>query len=302
VEIARSRGLHPSTVSRFLKRAREEGIVRIDITRPRHPDDANAQALAERYGLRRAIVVPAAGEEILSRVAASAARYVSGLLVNGMRFSISWGSTLHAVVRAMRPSTVSGLEMGQLMGGVGYASPGIQGHELLGQLAGLFPHTRVHYLDAPAIVDSALVRGALLRERSIRSALDFAANSELALVGIGTVDGDSPLVRYGHLRPSDRERIVSEGAVGNICARLFTLQGSPVDDELDQRTIAVEWDQIAKIPTVVAVACGGDKRDAIKGALLTGCVNALITDSTTASLILSGKPDAVEGTDGRGPG
>ena len=60
VEIARSLGLDPSTVSRYLKRARDEGIVRVEIQRPRSLQGDLAQELAEGFHLKRAVVV--AGE------------------------------------------------------------------------------------------------------------------------------------------------------------------------------------------------------------------------------------------------
>ena len=52
-------GLDPSTVSRYLKRARDEGIVHVEIRPPRRSDMDLGRALALRYGLARVIVAPA---------------------------------------------------------------------------------------------------------------------------------------------------------------------------------------------------------------------------------------------------
>src|SRR3981081_4698059 len=57
IEIARSVGLDASTVSRYLKRARDEGIVRVEILRPRSLHGDLALELAHDFGLKRAIVV-----------------------------------------------------------------------------------------------------------------------------------------------------------------------------------------------------------------------------------------------------
>ena len=62
VEIARELGLDPSTVSRYLKRARDEGIVHVEIRPPRQTDIDLGRALADRYGLARVIVAPAADQ------------------------------------------------------------------------------------------------------------------------------------------------------------------------------------------------------------------------------------------------
>ena len=65
----------------------------------------------------------------------------------------------------------------------------------------------------------------------------------------------------------------------------FDALGRPVG-HLERRTIAITWDQMAAIPTVVAVAAGPTKIDAIAGALETGCVGVLVTDEPTAHGLL----------------
>src|SRR5437773_9150589 len=62
VEIAADLGLDPSTVSRYLKRARDEGIVHVEIRPPRRPDVDLGRELSRRYALPR-VVVARAGED-----------------------------------------------------------------------------------------------------------------------------------------------------------------------------------------------------------------------------------------------
>jgi len=105
------------------------------------------------------------------------------------------------------------------------------------------------------------------RDGSIKAALQTAANGELALVGIGNLDESAPLVRYGHLSTEDRSRLLQSGAVGDVSARFFDIQGEPVT-VLDDRLIAIEREALTHIPTVEAVAAGPEKYAAIQGALL----------------------------------
>jgi len=176
---------------------------------------------------------------------------------------------------------VTDLDVSMLLGGFGRAMPGIQGHELARHIASLYPRSRIHYLQAPLLVDSPDIRQAMLSDGSIRAALQSAAESELALVGIGNLDDSAPLVRYGHLSAEDRKRLLQSGAVGDVSARFFNIQGEPVA-VLDDRLIAIEREELARIPTVVAVAAGPEKYAAIRGALRTGYVAVLVTDETTA--------------------
>jgi len=285
--IARSLGLDPSTVSRYLKRARDEGIVRVDIQRPRSLQGDLALELAERFDLQRAVVVAGdLGPGASDGVAQAAADYVNSQLLNGMRVGLSWGRMLSAAIHALPPGIVSDLDISLLHGGVGSAGAGIQGHELARYLASLHPRSRVHYLHAPVLVDSPDIKDAMLRDGSIHAALESAATSELALVGIGTLDESAPLIRYGHISERDRERLLAAGAVGDMSTRFFTPEGEPVH-VLDERLIAVEWDDLKRVPLVVAMAAGLDKRQAILGALRTGRMNVLVTDEATAREVLS---------------
>jgi deoxyribonucleoside regulator len=288
IEIARSVGLDASTVSRYLKRARDEGIVRVEIQRPRSLHGDLALELAHDFGLKRAIVVAGNSEPgAVQAVARAAADYVNSQLVNGMRLGLSWGRMLSAAIHMLPSGTVSDLDVSLLHGGVGSAGAGIQGVELARHIASLHPHSHVHYLHAPVLVDSPDIKDAMLRDGSIRSALESAASRDLALVGIGTLDESAPLIHYGHISRQDRKRLLAAGAVGDMCTRFFTPDGKPVH-VLDDRLIAVEWDELQRIPLVVAMAAGVDKRDAILGALRSGCMNVLVTDESTARAVLKG--------------
>jgi DNA-binding transcriptional regulator LsrR (DeoR family) len=289
IEIARSVGLDASTVSRYLKRARDEGIVRVEIQRPSSLHGDLALELAKSFKLKRAVVVTGQGQGSVQAVARAAADYVNSQLVNGMRLGLSWGRMLSAAIHMLPPGTVSDLDVSLLHGGVGSAGAGIQGVELARHIASLHPRSRVHYLHAPVLVDSPDIKDAMLRDGSIRAALESAASREMALVGIGTLDETAPLIRYGHISPRDRRRLLAAGAIGDMCTRFFTPEGEPVH-VLDDRLIAIEWDELKRIPLVVAMAAGIDKRAAILGALRAGCIKVLITDEATARAVLKGAP------------
>lgn len=286
IEIARTLGLDPSTVSRYLKRARDVGIVHVQIRRPRRLHEELARELADAFELRRAVVVADDGEgDAHEDVARAAADFVDSQLANGMRLGISWGRMLSAAIHGMPSGTVTGLDISLLHGGVGSTGAGIQGHELARYLASLHPGSRVHYLHAPLLVDSPDIKDAMVRDGSIKAALDMAADLEMALVGVGALDEGAPLIRYGHISRRDRARLLAAGAAGDIATRFFTCEGEPVH-VLDDRLVAIEWEQLGQVPMVVAMASGSYKRDAIHGALRTGCVDVLVTDEHTAREVM----------------
>ncbi len=285
VSIAKALDLDPSTVSRYLKRARDESIVRIEIRRPPRATEGLEREVADRLGLGRVVVV-AVGEDALASVAVAGAEHLSGLLRSRSRLGVSWGNTLGAVVRYLRPGSVDRLTIAQMAGGLDDSGPGIQGHDLVRSLGSLFPGSRLRYLHAPAIVDTPAIRDAILSDRGVREALRVAAASEVALVGVGTVDADATLVRGGHVTATDLRKLVSAGAVGNVNTRFFDAAGQPVG-EIEGRTIAVEWDALRAIPTVVAVAAGAHKAASVSGAVRTGAIDVLVADEDLARALVA---------------
>ena len=288
VEIARDLGLDPSTVSRYLKRARDEGVVHVEIRPPTREDLELGRQVAVQRGLGRVVVAPieagdGSGDGAL---AATAARFVEGLLRNGMRLGISWGRTLAATIQDLHAGAVTGLRLAQIAGGVADPTPGIQGHDLVRRMAELYPGSTVDYLHAPAIVGSTETAAALVGDRTIQSALAAARRCELALVGIGQMDEGSTLYRGGHVDPADWAVLLAAGAAGNINTCFFDRAGRPIET-LRARTIAVTLEELRAIATVVAVAGGSGKAGAIAGAIATGAIDILVTDEATAMELLA---------------
>jgi deoxyribonucleoside regulator len=289
IEIARDLGLDPSTISRYLKRARDEGIVKIDIVVPVRPNVELGLRLASEFGLDRAVVTelpPEDEDDVMEIVARAAGEFISDQLRRGSRVGIGWGQTIAAVARHLDPGVVGELQVAQLAGGLADAAPGTQGHELARQLTEIYPDSRVTYLHAPSIVDSAAICDALLADRSVQAALATAARSEIAIVGIGDMTPNATLLAASHILGDDLGELLAQGAVGSMNSRFFNADGQPVD-HLDRRTVAIEWSALAAIPQVIAIAAGKAKATAVKAAIRSGTIDVLITDEGTAKAILA---------------
>jgi deoxyribonucleoside regulator len=289
IEIARDLEMDPSTVSRYLKRAREDGIVHVEIRPPRRLDVDLGRMLGDRFGLAR-VIVASTDDGMDNPLPRVAAEFVEGILRTGMRVGVSWGRTLADVVHHLRPGSVSDLSIAQLAGGIADPTPGIQGHEVARAFADLYPPSQVHYLHAPATVASVEIRDALISDPSIRTALAAAKQCELALVGIGQISAESTLMQGQHVSAEDWAILIAAGAVGSMNTLYFDASGRPIAD-LARRTIAATWDDLRGTETVVAIAGGAAKALAIEAALRTGCVDILITDQAAASALLEATAD-----------
>ncbi|MGH2404253.1 MAG: sugar-binding transcriptional regulator [bacterium] len=285
-EIADRLGLSRPTISRLLRRSRAAGIVRIEVIPPDGAHHALERELEERFGLREAIVTPGHGDAPATQTALgqAAARFLERNVKRGAQIGVSWGTTLRAVVdhlrrKPLRPTVVP------LVGGLGQISPGIHANDLAHAIADAFDG-RVHLLHAPAVVASRGVRQALLRDSGIARALALARRVEIALVGIGALVRSSTLVQSGYFSDENFAALRRRGAVGDICTRPFAPDGASVDGDLDRRIIAIELRDLLRIPTVIAVAGGTAKAEAIRGALAGRLVDVLVTDHLVAREIL----------------
>jgi len=289
-QIADRLGVSRPTVSRLLRRSRAEGIVRIEVVPPDGAHVGLERQLEEQFSLRQAIVIPRhdGAAALRSALGAEAARFLERSLKPGAAIGVSWGTTLRAVADRLRPRSLRPVVV-PLVGGLGQISPGIHANDLAHTIAEAF-EGRVHLLHAPAILASRGVRQALLGDARVAHALALARRVEVALVGIGALIPSSTLVQSGYFTPKDLTALRRRGAVGDICTRPFAADGTPVDGELGSRILAVDLRDLRRIPTVIAVAGGVEKAEAIRGALAGRLVDVLVTDQPAAQQILKGAP------------
>jgi len=284
--------IHQSTVSRVLKRAEREGIVRITVSLPPGTHTEIEEALQARYGLDEAVVVDCLQDDaqIAHDLGAAAAFFLENTLKPSDVIGISsWSAALLAMVNAMHPSQrFKSTRVIQILGGVGSPNAEVHATQVTRRLADLIGGEAT-LLPAPGIVGSKDARNVLLKDRFVRQALDDFSQVTLALVGIGATEPSRALVSSGNVfSPREIELLASRGAVGDICLRFFDAEGRQVVTELNDRVISMELSQLRGVRRVVAVAGGRRKWNAIRGALAGKLINVLITDLATAQALMAG--------------
>jgi DNA-binding transcriptional regulator LsrR (DeoR family) len=289
-EIMDRLNISQSTVSRLLKRAEKAGIVRITISVPSGTHPGLEEALQDTYGIKQAIVVDSADDDepIVRDLGAAAAYYVETTVKPSDVVGISsWSAALLAMVDAMQPSPRSvGARVVQILGGVGNPGAEVHATHLTRRLANLVGGSAT-LLPAPGVVGSAEALDVLLRDRFVQEAMQLIDAVTLALVGIGAVEPSRLLAESGNVfSPEELKSLSSQGAVGDICLRFFDKLGEPVITPLNERVIGMDLPQLRRVNRVVGVAGGKRKTAAIRGALVGGWINVLITDCNTARRLL----------------
>ena len=104
---------------------------------------------------------------------------------------------------------------------------------------------------------------------------------------MGIVSEESSLYKAGYLDDALLEKLRQAGAVGEILGRFYDAQGKICLEELNERTIAVDLENLKTKRISAAIAAGHHKVEAILGMIRGGYCNVLITCKDTAKMLLS---------------
>lgn len=288
-----SERLHVSqaTVSRLLKRAEDEGVVRVTIAVPRGTYPHLEGALRQRYGVEEVIVAECyedREEAILSAIGAAAAHYFEATLRDGEVIGISsWSVSLLRMVDAIHPmKRVKAERVVQTLGGIG--DPSVQSHatQLTSRLAAL-TGAEPQLLPAQGIVSSSAARLVMVGDPYVRAAMDQFRRLTVALVGVGALQPSVMLANSGNAFTDEELRdLARRGAVGDIGLGFFDRNGEPVHGPLDERAIGITLEELKATPRVIGVAGGDRKVEAIRACLAGKLVNVLVTDKFTAEKLV----------------
>src|SRR5213083_766605 len=298
-DIAVALGVSAATVSRLLKRAMDEGLVRVELDLPRTPELETA--LAGRFGLRDAVVVRAGGRaDVREELGLAAAAYVEKVVDNGLCIGISCGFTLYQTIRALHERRFRDLALYPLSGESTLKLVDISPNTLVGMMAAKYrPHVTAYALPVQHLVslrDIERERRRLLRDPEIRSIYEAAQAVDIALVGIGMIGEQTPgFCALAESYGVSVKRLRQLGVVGEINYQPFDAAGHTVDRPelrvLMHRILSVEVGRLQTLSRrpdrhVVAIAGGRAKLDAVRGALAGRFMNVLVTDEDLAAALV----------------
>ena len=290
-EVAAALGTSRPTVSRLLAEARATGIVHIEVREANAVPVAEMEAqLVERLGLRRAYVTPSAKGVPLGTVLAPQVSLAleDAALRPGDALLVSSGSCIHAVSQQPLPA-LPGVVLAPTVGGVDEPEARHQTNEIARTMA-----VKVHgdpvLLYAPAMPSPALY-DVLLQDASMQRVVSLWHTAKAALLGVGARTRGEPSLPA--LARGDSHDHAS--AVGSICARPFDARGRPIPFPGSERLVAIPLEDLKRVPAAIGCAVGAEKVPAIRAAARAGYINTLVTDTTTASLLIARGLDGEEG-------
>lgn len=288
-EIADELGVSRSLVALYLKRAKEQGIVRFTIVDPQDSCEDISANLREVTGLQHVTVVPSAhNSSVLTRrsLAGAVARYLEATLKDGDVVGIGWGRTINEMVSLLAPSNPRKIDVVPLLGESASSISGeySQVNQTVMQFAQAF-NGQPHFLLAPLVVGSKELRDSLYEDEDVRRVASFWDRLDYSIMGIGSVPPQNGQIVYiGLEKLADFEK---QGAIGDVLVRYFDAQGRYIHTELYDRLIGIDLQQLAQTKHRIALASGIEKTRATVAILRSQVCTELFVDEELARAALA---------------
>jgi len=297
-DIAQQMKISITTVSRLLKRAKEDKIIEFVIRDPYVECINLEENLKTAFGLRDVVIAPSvtgvelAGERIdadsvKKLVAIEGARYLQRIIREDDVLGVTWGNTIYHMINYLNPSQKVNAAFVSLHGSISNCADELDVRTLVSRMARAFSG-RKYFLLAEALMGSRSAADMLKKEKNIKAVFEMFKNINIAITGLGSFypTPTSVLAKPPYITESELRDVLRQNVIGDILLRFFGPFGVECDTELAGRTISIDFGQYKKIETKIALASGIEKLHPVVEALRGGLVNVLITDYELAIQIL----------------
>ena len=287
-EIAQRMGIDRTTVSKYLKKALKDKIVKITVESDSF-DELEA-ALEHRFGLKEACVVPKSYDMqvIKQNMARAGLALLRRIIDDGKVVGLAWGTTISELAKLaeQEKNSPADVDFVPLDGGPENIDSEFHVNTVCYQMARAFGG-RSHYIYAPAIARTADIRKAILQDVNYEQISAFWERVNIGIVGIGAPVKSSNLVWAGSFGREAIESLSRTGAVGEICSVFYDINGHEVETPFSDRIISVGLEKLKGYEYNIGLAASREKVPAIMGALRGRLINVLITDEETAKILLN---------------
>ncbi|MBB5222920.1 DNA-binding transcriptional regulator LsrR (DeoR family) [Amaricoccus macauensis] len=298
---AKRLGITRARINKLLADARESGLVSIQINQAYVGLLPVEEELRSRYGLDFCVCTPELGQTDAGDQGEAAEEFLRGYAFRAVGMAAAAHLKRH--LQANRTAVIGtgwGRTLEQMtLNSTGISAPDARFISLMGSLTANSAYNPFevvhalaratggegHFLPVPFIADSAADRQVLLAQRSVQQALVLAREATVAYISIGELTETSLLRRQEMISADQLVSLRAAGAVGDTNGLFFDAAGSPVDHELNSRTIALGFDDLRQT-NVIALVAGVAKQHAADAFLRSGVARGLVIDGDTALRIL----------------
>ncbi|WP_037077466.1 sugar-binding transcriptional regulator [Neorhizobium vignae] len=287
-EIAAAMSISRQSAQRLVSLAVAERLIKVRLDHPIAACLELAEALRKKYDLKHVEVVPSdplGGSSTVGIAEAGAAEIERWLKrPDPIVIAVGTGRTLKAAVDQLPPMECPQHRIVSLTGNIG-PDGSAAFYNVIFSMADAIK-ARHFPMPLPVLCSSAEERETLHDQALVRSTLELGAQADVTFVGIGELGPDGPLCVDGFLGKEEMEKLVREGAAGEICGWVYDNQGRLLANSINDRVASVPIPS-RQTSSVIGLAQGRRKFQAISAALKGQIINGVITDEATAEQLLA---------------
>lgn len=292
VEIAAKLNISRVAVSRYISRAKREGLVEHKIKYPKNftfeRNEELEKKFIEQYGLNECIIVSSKDNitEILIELANQLEKLFEKITHDHTFIGVGWGVTLDKISEYIDIQNKKNVKMVPLVGGYGRLFDNTHSNNIAKLLASKF--NGVSYtVHIPALLDSKEIKESILRDSAAKEIYRLAKRVEIALLCMSDLSNKSTLYKTRQLNEEDLHYLEGQGVIGDINFVFVDEEGNFVPNEISERqTILFSIDQMKSVKHVIGLAIGARKVKIMRTVLKGGLINILMTDEDTANMVI----------------
>ena len=282
-EIADRLSVSRPWVSKLLKRAKETGVVRIEINSPLAGNPEIESRIRAQYHINNITVIKPLVEHDYTNISVAAASYLISHVKNTDVIGVSWGMSIAHMIEHVVDMNLPGVNIVPIVGGAGSDAECLSNTNVTNLSGALGAECML--LHANACCSDMEERRILMSNQRVKEIIDLGEKADIALLGIGDLE-NSRILSGQYVSDTDLQQIRDQEVVGDIAFRFLTKDGEIADIDFNKRVIGCDLKKISRnAREVIAIAYGTEKAEVIKAALKSGLITTLFTDLDTAELL-----------------
>jgi DNA-binding transcriptional regulator LsrR (DeoR family) len=287
-EIANQLGTNRVVVSRYLKQARELGLIEIRLKDPFSNYENLKEQFFKYFNLKDIFIVPFPFYEKRNYQIGTSlvGKIVDNLLEDDKIVGLGWGNTMETISKHLSPTKkLNNTIFLPLMGGTNQLPHYFRANDFVRNFAESYG-AKARYIFAPFYVENSFQKNLLFSSADLKDVVELWTKLDVAFVGIGCYIQKSPLFQNKIFDEKYLKLLLERNVVGDVLTYFFNERGEIVELDIYKNLINIPLEYFLKTPTRVGIAGGLQKVLPIIGALRGGLINVLITDEETAETVL----------------
>lgn len=283
-----------STISRLIKRAEEDGIIKFQMDPVSQECIHLKEAIREQYALMDVLVVPVDSiaesielDEVKKSVALEGARYLQRIITDDDIIGLAWGGTMYHLIQYLNPCQRKGAKIVTLHGSIEDCDPRFEVETLVKRAAMAFGGKNISLRRNGLLTAEEME--SLQRSDYYKQMQKLFTQIDITISGVGALypEMTTPLATAHYLDPEERKDLSRQNAYCDLLLRFINKDGEECNTIMKDRTYSIDLDTYRNIPRKVIVASGSSKVHAINSLIKGGLVDVLIIDQLLAQALLA---------------